>query len=398
MSSSCPSSHVRFSVEYRPKLLKDFLQDDSPSYPQKAYIKSAISQGVSSKIKLSQLLRSCSSRAASANISAIHKIMNIVKSFPFASIKSPSILPRSISRKLSRTRCNYKENDNYIMNHEVTDTIKVKVKDILRWKSSRYLVQEKSTSFDYIATATTSTASSSQRSSWCDSDFTAEDLHCYSGEINIEECVGGSCFMGETRGIKLDPKEHICLDEIEQQSPVSVLESPFREDHRKKCVLMQRIIQEFEKLAKENTSFKAENYEKEEQEQEMYVIIEQKAKKILSQLKETRNLCMKDCEANLNDQLLFDFFLHELIQNNVDESEMLMREAKSWINGEYNGEFEWEMEDKREAYIRDMQRVGRWNNFEEEKEELTSVLEFELFNNLVHEVLIDLFALNCLKN
>lgn len=161
---------------------------------------------------------------------------------------------------------------------------------------------------------------------------------------------------------------------------------------------MQRIFQEFEKLAKENTSFKEENYEKEEQEQEMYEIIEQKAKKILSLLKETRNLCMEDCEANLNDQLLLDFFLHELIQNNVGESEMLMREAKSWINGEYNGEFEWEMEDKREAFIRDMQRIGRWNNFEEEKEELTSDLEFELFNNLVHEVLTDLFALNCLKN
>ncbi|KAK4364250.1 hypothetical protein RND71_015608 [Anisodus tanguticus] len=411
MSSSCPSPHARISFECRPKLLKDFLQDDSHSYNKKQQQHVQCNLRVLNK-KSSQLLRrNRSSRAASTTKSVIHKVINIVKFLPFASVKSPSILPRSISKKLSRIRRNYKENQNHIKNHEVSVT----VKDILRWKSSRDLVEKKSTPLDYTyrctaatATATTtSTTTSSQRSSWCDSDFTAEDLPYWYGEIIDDQCygkrnpleegVGGSCCMGETRGIKLDPKQYICFDENEQQSPVSVLSSPFREDQGghlsfwKKCMLMQR-IQEFENLAEGNTSFKEENYE-EEQAQEMNEIIEEKANKLLSLLKETKNLCKEDFEANLDDQLLLDFFWHELmIQNNVDESEMLIRKAKSWINGEYNGEFEWEIEDKREAYIRDMHRVGKWNNFEEEKQELTLDLEFELFNDLVHEVLADYFC------
>ncbi|XP_009783129.1 uncharacterized protein [Nicotiana sylvestris] len=393
MASSCPNPHAKFSFESRPKLLKDFLQDDISfqSQSQKAY--KSTSQRFFNK-NSSQLHRSRSSRAASATISAIHKVINIVKFLPFAYVKSPSILPRSISRKLSRR--NHKETENYIMNHEVSVTVKVKVKDILRWKSSKDLVEEKSTPLDY--------AYSPFR---CDGDFTAENLSSWCGESDecydkknlLEEGVGRYCAR-ETRGIKLDPEEHY---ENEQHSPVSVLESPFREDQdeyvsyhrtlvdidRRKCMLRER-IQAFESLEEGNTSYNEED--EEEQEQEMHEI-EEKAKKLLCYFKETENLWTEDCETNVDDELLLDFFWHELIQNNVDESEMLMREAKCLINGEYNDEFEWEIEDKREVYIRDMQRLGRWNyKFEEEKEELALDLEFEVLNDLVHEVLADFFC------
>ncbi|XP_055815014.1 uncharacterized protein LOC129884755 [Solanum dulcamara] len=421
MASSCPSPLARLSLERRPKLLKEFLLQDDPyssndfgSYPKKLYKSTNTHQNLpnfhGSRINIrpnkggsSLLLRSRSSRAAIATISAINKVINIVKFLPFASVKSPSIFPRSISRKLSRKN-NYKKSQKHNVDQDVS--IKVKVKDILRWKSFRDMVEEKSTPLDssnyspYRCGATTTTTAStttttSKRTSWCDSDFTAEDLPSWWGEngeflgrknILEESTVGGYC-METTNSI--NNKEELCFDESEQHSPVSILESPFQEDdeegimafsfHKRKSMLMQR-IQKFESLAEENISSKGEEELKEDEEIQE---IEEKAKQLLI-----------NCEANYMDdeQLLFDFLWNELItsknhQNNVDEK--LMRVAKSWINGDYNEEFEWEIEDKREAYIKDMERVANWNMFEEEKQELTLDLEFEVFNDLIHEILED---------
>ncbi|XP_059312811.1 uncharacterized protein LOC132063994 [Lycium ferocissimum] len=419
MASSALSPLARLSLERRPKLLKEFLlQDDQYSSSPNDF-----------RSKNAQLLRSRSSRAATATISAINKVINIVKFLPFASVKSPSILPRSISRKLSRKTNNYKKSQKPSNNIDQNVSVPVKVKDILRWKSFRDLVEEKSTPLDSsyspyrCATTTTTTSTSttsSKRTSWCDSDFTAEDLPSWWGEngeflgeledgmnkvgrkdiLEESSTVGGYC-MGTTKSIN---KEELCFDENEQHSPVSVLESPFQQDdeegimafsfHRnlanldkRKSMLMER-IQQFESLAEEKTSFKEEDEEIQE--------IEEKAKQLLINFKE-----MEDYEANHmdDDQLLFDFFWNELItsrkvQNNVHD-EKLMKEVKSRINGDYNGEFEWEIEDKRDAYIKDMERVAKWNKFEEEKQELTLDLEFEVFNDLIREVLEDVFSRNC---
>ncbi|OIT27892.1 PREDICTED: uncharacterized protein LOC109213345 [Nicotiana attenuata] len=444
-----PSPLARLSIERRPKLLKDFLLQDDPyscsyndigSHPRKL-CKSTISNfhgsGIrSNKASSHQLLRSRSSRAATATISAINKVINIVKFLPFASVKYPSIFTRSISRKLSR-RTNHRDNiKKHSSNQDVSVT--VKVKDILRWKSFRDLVDEKSTPYSpnrctTTATTNSTTTTSSKKTSWCDSDFTAEDLPSWWGENGeflgeledgmkkvgrkniFEETVGGYS-MGTTRAIKRDRKEELCFDENEQHSPVSVLESPFQEDdeegiafsfHRnlanldKRTSMFMQKIQQFESLAEGNTSFEEEEQQQQQQEEEIREI-EEKAKQLLSNLKETIHLeLIEDCEANYVDELLFDFFWHELCttrkhQNNDGESdEKLMREAKSWINGNYNGEFEWEFEDKRESYIRDMEREARWNKFEEEKQELSLDLDFQVFNDLVHEVLEDVFSHKC---
>ncbi|KAF3629390.1 putative UDP-galactose/UDP-glucose transporter 4-like [Capsicum annuum] len=437
MASSCPSPLARLSLERRPKLLKEFLLQDDPyscsSNPKKLCKSNTSTQNFhGSRINIrsnnkgsSQLLRSRSSRAATATISAIHKVINIVKFLPFASVKkSPSIFPRSISRKLSR-RINHKKGQKHGKNNVDRDVaVTVKVKDILRWKSFRDLAEEKSTPLDSsyspyrcataTTTTTTTTTTSSKRTSWCDSDFTAEDLPSWWGENGeflgelledgmkkvgrknmIEQStVGGYC-MGTTKSYN-NNKEELCFDENEQHSPVSVLESPFQEDddeefmdfsfHKRKSILMQR-IQQFESLAEENSSPKREEEKKEDEEIQE---IEEKAKQLLI-----------NCEANYmdDDQLLFDFFWNELItsgkhQNNIVDEKLMMREAKSWISGDYNGEFEWEIEDKREAYIKDMERVANWNNFEEEKQEFVLDLEFQVFNDLVHEVLEDVFSHN----
>ncbi|KAG9148767.1 hypothetical protein Leryth_013448 [Lithospermum erythrorhizon] len=76
------------------------------------------------------------------------------------------------------------------MQRENTES-NVKVKDILRWRSSRDLVVEESTPLDHcyspsrhttITTASTgstpcSSALTSSSSSWCESDFSAEDYY-----------------------------------------------------------------------------------------------------------------------------------------------------------------------------------------------------------------------------
>lgn len=105
----------------------------------------------------------------------------LVKYLPFASnIKAPSILPRSITKRLSKSRSVHR-------NVNIKElSVKVKVKDILRWRSFRDLAEAESPPLNFSSsphhctTVTTTTGStsftSSGRSSWCDSDFTAEDL------------------------------------------------------------------------------------------------------------------------------------------------------------------------------------------------------------------------------
>lgn len=55
--------------------------------------------------------------------------------------------------------------------------------------------------------------------------------------------------------------------------------------------------------------------------------------------------------------------------------------------------YDWEVEEKREAYIKDMEKAAgkRWYNFEEEKEELCKELEIEVFRDMVNEVLAEMF-------
>lgn len=160
---------------HRPMLLKDFLRDDSSSK----------STALSSKSNSSHivLLRSWSRRAAASRISAVHKVIKLLH---FASSKSPSVLPRSISRRLITKRG--KEENDAVFGQP--PELKVKVKDILRWRSFRDLQAEEDdpTPSDfapspYRSTAvTTTTTSCSKRSSWCDSDFTAEELPPWGGE------------------------------------------------------------------------------------------------------------------------------------------------------------------------------------------------------------------------
>ena len=160
----------------RPRMLKDFLNDTSNSCSSTGF-KSLRRQPCNPNAQVftnntnTKLLR-CQSKAASTAISALQAMINAVKNFPLK--KSSSILPRSLSRRLSRKKPS-----------EVKVTIRVK--DIIRWTSFRDLVEEKSQPLDFnsspnrcttttITTGSTNTTCSSNSSSWCESDFTSEYL------------------------------------------------------------------------------------------------------------------------------------------------------------------------------------------------------------------------------
>ncbi|CAH9096946.1 unnamed protein product [Cuscuta europaea] len=311
--------------ESRPRLLKDFLIEDHHSH--------------------SKPLPPCKRptevpQAATTAISAIHKVMiKMVRLLPFAPIKSPAAGSRGSRVDLRGEG----------------PTTMVRVKDILRWG----LVEENDEDFTApsenndghlyydspnrcTCTTVSTTAAGSKRSSWCDSDFTAEDIPSCFGDISVvgdektekvgkenlrppDESVGGGGGHFITEENKMAPQVELGAIEKEQHSPVSVLESPFRE-------------------------------------------------------------------------LDESFNSHRILTAGGYSTRSYSNEEDSFD--------EWEVEEKRQAYFRDMEIMAaaaveeiitsRWPyKFEEERDELYLLLEHQVFNDLlVEEVLVDLFIMH----
>lgn len=168
-----------FPLEHRPRMLKDFLFDHD-SISCSSSIPTLIQHDLNAEKGL---------KSRSTALSAFQAMINkAVKNIHFAAIKSPPLLPRSLSRRLSRSRrssCRESETENKQTQTKITVTIK----DIIRWKSFRDTVEEESQpsalscSPHHCKTATTTTttpsssSSSSNGSSWCESDFTSEYGH-----------------------------------------------------------------------------------------------------------------------------------------------------------------------------------------------------------------------------
>lgn len=100
------------------------------------------------------------------------------------------------------------------------------------------------------------------------------------------------------------------------------------------------------------------------------------------------------------DTILLDFFREKIMENrangNLSEGpksdlKKEIEEAQDWINGYPEEMFIGsEVKDTRAVCVRDMERKGKWKNFDEEKEELVLALEIEVFNALVKEAMLDL--------
>ncbi|OMP07885.1 hypothetical protein COLO4_06963 [Corchorus olitorius] len=458
-SNMNPRQRKHFPLERRPRMLKDFLLDDShscssngfKSFPRKpcedssSIIRNLIQIDLNlghAKANQGQRLQRSRSKAASTTISALQAMINAVKAIHFiTSVKSPStsILPRTLSRKLSK-KSSAKESE---------VKITVRVKDIIRWKSFRDLVEEKTPPSDFASsphhcttttittttTGSTCTPCSSNGSSWCDSDFTSEylpfdELSGRQLEVDVVgkkflPCVGNGNDPMETTtqeaaNTSVGPKgiKYANEDEKEQNSPLSVLDYEYEEDdeeplssfnrslatiRRKKQKLMQN-IQRFESLAKmesfnlekwmetEELDNGEDDYVEEEEEEETHEV-EEKAWQLLNHVKETSSL--KSYRNGSVEKLLLDLFREELATewNQTRKQELendLIRQAKAWIKGEQNERAKWGVGEKREAYVRDMEREGKWSKFEEEQEELAMAIESKVMNILVDELLNDL--------
>ncbi|GAA0159616.1 hypothetical protein LIER_16350 [Lithospermum erythrorhizon] len=375
------------SMESKQKMLKDFLNNDSTNdfgtYPQKP-CRQTVQNHQSIVLKRSK------SRASTSAIAAINKASEIViktlKYFPFASLKFPSTLPRSISSKFSSVSRRKDRDDNQR---------DVKVKDILRWRSSRDLVEEESTPLDLLyspsrCTINTTTSGStsctsemtSNSSSWCESDFSAEDFpswcfaseHCYGeNEVKMANKKRFSPRISVGEGIM-----EKTMDEAEEQyTPVSVLVSPFQENEESNYPCRFGNTQSMSQGNQGNEA-------------------EEKAKKLLHHLKETT--LPNSYDSYMENNLLMDFFWEELPTHQNDENKdfpesQLIASAQDWLKGVHALCFEWKVESKRENYIKEMEKGLRWNKHEEEKEEIALQLEKIVLNGLVDEVIFGFIAL-----
>ncbi|GLU00588.1 hypothetical protein SLE2022_179430 [Rubroshorea leprosula] len=270
-------------------------------------------------------------------------------------VKSPIFFSRSLSRRNSNHVCHKKENE-----------IKIRVitvKDIMQWQLFCEFGDEKSPPLHFAPSpqhCTTTTASSSNRSSWCESDCTSEYSPEECGENNLP-CVGESSVQTTTAVAsesEVGPKGELDYEEEKQQSPVSVLGFQYEEDEepissfnqnlvnmkRAKQKLKQK-IRHFEFLAKmgptnlEEWMPMEEEDDDDDEEKEETDDVEKKAKRLLDHVKAVSSL---GTDENNMEKLLLDLFREELDRNKVhgrnDEIENEMdRRAKSWINRERRG-------------------------------------------------------------
>ncbi|KAF8027209.1 hypothetical protein BT93_E0198 [Corymbia citriodora subsp. variegata] len=411
-------------------LLKDFLREDSRPH--------------SANIEATTLLRSRSRR-----ISALETMINAFKNIPFgSSVNKPYsiIFPRSLSRKLSAQRLPKKsrKGDGHDHGHGGDGEqakMTVRIKDIIRWRSFRDLAEEPSWPSDFhtsppiqcssAATVTTtgsssSTESNSNGSSWCESDFTLEFSPPWNGNFQeySKPCVGKytvEALPGPTTGsfCDIEPKRVSFYEEKEQHSPVSVIDAEFGEDEgfcwsrdqsqgnisTGDAQFLLRQPWQFESVAcvQSSTSMgdidersdEEEDDEFREEQGDSNEATAKKATMLLNQVNASRSGLSLKTNA---DKLLLDYFISELstlgCSTTNDDSELVMvNTAKSWMNNELGSKCEWGINSKKDAYLREMDRGEKWRKFEEEKEEIASVVEAKIMGNLVDELLSD-FILN----
>ncbi|KAE8715246.1 hypothetical protein F3Y22_tig00110184pilonHSYRG00005 [Hibiscus syriacus] len=298
-------------------------------------------------------------RKASKTISAFRAMIYIVKNIHFiTAIKSPLILPRNLSRKLSK-RNSQVEGE--------TKMTTVRVKDILRWKSFRDSVDQESqpsgfasSSPDHHSTTTpsTSTACRSNGSSWCDSDFSSEY------EVDAKDHMETKAEVAAANAAN-GHKYNYASEENEQHSPLSVLDYGQEEDDEE-----EDSFSSFNQSHAITQRIKHKHFQSVEKLEED----EERALQLLNHVKETSSLT--SCDNIGSDKLVSDLFREELNETRDTEVENeMVTVTKAWINGDQSETAKWGYGDKRGAYAREMDREGRWSKFVEERQELAWEIE-----------------------
>lgn len=181
----------QFQIKRRPRLLRDFLTDDwnscsssgFKSFPRKrshCTVRSILERDGgetdSNSNNKSTFLRS---RSTATTRSVFQKASEIV----IKAVRSPSL---SLKRRFWRRNSTEEEEE-----QEMTVTV-IRVKDIVRMRSFRDVINEKSPPSDSTGSITTTATTSSNGSSWCESDFTADCAQSWnrnSGEFSDDYAV-----------------------------------------------------------------------------------------------------------------------------------------------------------------------------------------------------------------
>ncbi|WCJ23134.1 hypothetical protein M5689_005178 [Euphorbia peplus] len=334
-----------------PRLLKDFLTEDSNRHHSSSTVRPPLNAGDKQ------------THFRSVTISAFHSMLKALRNTQF--IKS--------SLRRSNTICGGGTD----VHRQITDT-QITIKDIIRWKSFRDISGDGDynetlpPSPQYQCTTTTTTTTSpcsSSGSSWCGSDFTAENLPCW-GDSKSEEREKCLRRVGEET---LGPKK----------DPISVMEITFEEDWWNSSFdqSVQRI--NLEKRMPTTTTFaitdanhqrispKHENTDLIYLEEEM----EEKAMQLLNHVKEESEK-----------RLIIDLFREEVTPSRMRKEEEMVKRVKEWINGEDKLWIGWA---KKDVCVREIEKE-HVTKVEEEQEEIGMEVENEIVDVLVDELLLHL--------
>ncbi|TYH07132.1 hypothetical protein ES288_A08G208900v1 [Gossypium darwinii] len=400
-----------------------------------------------------RLLFRSRSKPGAATISALQRasevVLNAVKLLPFPSVKSSSSslsMKRNSSRKVHFTR-NFSRKllkRSFWRKADKEDH----QGEIRRCKLFREFLEEKNEPSDQNTTTNVSTTDTSSYSSttitasrvssntssnsWAESEFTADVLQTWSS--NSERSSQNDIVEAETSlPQKKEVSNTVGEDSInftkeqdwpneegkEQFSPVSVLDCPFHDEEEDNSSPFQDGLPHVEGT-KQKLMPKVRRFESLAQLEPVDL-----EKRIAMAELENESSLLRSVSVNNNgmseekllkllkakfpseifkfraDNLLLDFFWEtSIVEDKGERHDMGFKDfgvkslkvVEDWVNGN-SQEFVlgWELHEGRKAYLKDMERNENWRNFNEEKEDVGSALELELFSSLVDEVLTDLF-------
>ncbi|KAM7525687.1 hypothetical protein LguiA_015589 [Lonicera macranthoides] len=398
--------------------------------------------------KKKELLKSRSKSASSVTRSAFQRassvVIHAVKQLPFAGCNSltKKILPRSFSRKFLKRSFWKRTHHKEIKRLKSFGEEKSKPSDCSPVRTTKSTITTVSTTES--TSSTNDCCSNNKSDSWSDREFTSSDyLQRSSGNSEINFCVNeveskrflpemtasksvgvtaGECSAetstASTANYSADStkKEWLHEEEKEQFSPVSVLDFPFDDedevsspfqhdlvhtkgskqklpqktrrigslsqieplDLEKRIALSESIDESLKhpSLAIQNTMA----LDKEEDEDN---IAEQNAVELLKKM----NTTMPSVSFKFNpNNLLIDFFR----ETNTFDS-VALDVARDWVSGQPRELLlGWEVQKSREAYIKNMEKGGKWRDLDEDKREVVLELGDEVLTDLVNEFILDL--------
>ncbi|GAB4861843.1 hypothetical protein Ancab_037099 [Ancistrocladus abbreviatus] len=440
--------HTRAIVDRRPQMLKDFLRDDLnnscsssgfKTFPRKPYDSTTKNLLKHDHPQAPNSLRRSRSRAAEATISVLQKLLSVFKSSSMLNlaVDDSPLTPLSLSRNLSRRlwrRWLFTPAKPIVNDFTGTDENgKIKVKDILRSRSFRDLInetEELKENFQPLDSQTSTAGSTSDRASssgdrrswsWAESEFsiTVDALpRRWANSSEVKSLLDGRDPMEEATGNKyhvVGPVAKVPIEGKEQHSPVSVLDSPFGEEEKFSPSVDQslanvertkmRLLESMHWFASlggvETASLKQFSVEEDtnlvnnQQEEDKQNGAEGRALVLMEHI---RALGSKEvCGANI-DQLLFDFFVQELTENNKVRKEkkledIVEKEAKAYPS-RLAPPLECEVQEikERESCLECMEREVQWGKFTHEQDDLALNLEILMLNALLDELLFDLIG------